>query len=481
MVRARFGFILGILALVTAVPGVAPARSQTHRIRIISNLFFPSTIRVSPGDTIVWRADAPGHTVTAQDMRFNYPPGTSLMKEGDEFRFVFPLDETVNFYCRVHGQSGGPKPGSDNMLGKIIVGTGGNRPAPPPGAPQVRNVPSQFPTIAAALIGIPPDSTVRVAPGRYSTPVTTTSAAGASVTVTVDGVTIEGTGIRPDETILDGLSDRPTGIAVAAYNVTIRNLRVTRHLTEGIVARSVEGLQIENVVTDNNGAFGILAVDTSGILLTSVRAADARFAAIMIRQCESCGAVLSSVTVEDSLYGIAIDAASGVLITDSLAQANGTGIVVRSTKGEFDLLASTVTITRSRIVSNTRDAAPSGLLDFPVRSGIWISGAHDVEIQGNTIVGHDYGVLIAGGEGIGAVQVSVLGNVIDASAKADVGFDGAGVNVCFAGNKKANGDASSSRPAQASLLYDCSLPATVGVLEPTVIADFVGYALATQE
>ncbi len=459
--------MLAVLAVgMPAVP--AFARGQTHHVQAWSNFFFPNEIRISPGDTIVWTAMNEGHTVTAEDNRFTWPPVTGVMKRGETFSWTFNGDETLAFYCRVHGQFGGPKPGSYNMLGKIIAGTGGTRPSPPPGQPQVRDVPLQYPTIRAALVGIPANSTVRIAPGVYADVPGQDDLAQSTATITVPGITIDGGGA-----VLDGTGARPSGLIVAADGVTIRNLTVRGYRIEGIAVRSAGGFTASGVVAQGGG---IVVSDSTGAKLTDVTARGAPLAGIMIKNCIACATTIDSATVEGNLYGVLVDNADGVTIRGSVVRNNGTGIVARSVATDRQTLGRGVIIESNDISSNNAVVPAAGLMDFAVRSGVWFAGGLNGIVRGNRFDGHDYGVLVAAW-GMPAVGVRVEGNVLSTSSRADLGFDGAGVNVCFAGNTGPSGSPASSLPAFAPTFYDCALPATVGIAEPAVIADVAGYAL----
>lgn len=114
-----------------------------------------------------------------------------------------------------------------------------------------RVVPDQYPTIAAALAGIPVGGTVLVRPGTYN----------ELVTVRTAGVTIQGELGGGQRAWIDGQCDRVHGVYVVADDVTIRGLGV-RNTTEAAVligseratARAhIDGNAIENYNCQQTG------------------------------------------------------------------------------------------------------------------------------------------------------------------------------------------------------------------------------------
>ena len=83
------------------------------------NCFDPSTLTVSPGDTVTWKnMDTVSHTVTSGNPTDNQT-GTvfdsGLVKPGDTFTFTFKDAGTYHYFCQVHPW----------MTGMVVVGQGG--------------------------------------------------------------------------------------------------------------------------------------------------------------------------------------------------------------------------------------------------------------------------------------------------------------------------------------------------------------------
>jgi hypothetical protein len=114
---------------------------------------------------------------------------------------------------------------------------------------------------------------------------------------------------------------------------------------------------------------------------------------------------------------------------------------------------------------------------MPLRSGsgVWISAGSFNVIEHNTISDHLYGVVVTGLVGP-SIANSIFGNTIDGSSAADLAWDGIGANTCFSANTTPGGTEPTSDPPLAQTLYDCALPATVGVPYPVVLATLADWA-----
>lgn len=113
--------------LVTYTMG-PPAPGEVHQVLIQDDQFVPRTISVAPGDTVVWYAATPGHTVTAEDGSFDSRGGgTSTMPAGSSFAHTFTQVGNYPFYCAIKGG-----PGSVGMSGIVQVVLPGSNTAPTP-------------------------------------------------------------------------------------------------------------------------------------------------------------------------------------------------------------------------------------------------------------------------------------------------------------------------------------------------------------
>lgn len=87
--------------------------------------FLPDTVRIRPGDTVLWRNSSDLiHTVTADPEQaarsesVRLPPSAELFHSGDirpggEFRHAFPIPGEYKYFCAPHELAG--------MTGMVIV------------------------------------------------------------------------------------------------------------------------------------------------------------------------------------------------------------------------------------------------------------------------------------------------------------------------------------------------------------------------
>ncbi len=79
--------------------------SATYDVQIEDFEFIPHTLVVAPGDTVVWHAGAPDHTVTADDVSFDSspPPDVTTLSQGSTYSHTFSGAGVNHYYCRIHG------------------------------------------------------------------------------------------------------------------------------------------------------------------------------------------------------------------------------------------------------------------------------------------------------------------------------------------------------------------------------------------
>ncbi|HVL91145.1 MAG TPA: right-handed parallel beta-helix repeat-containing protein [Actinomycetota bacterium] len=456
--RALTALLLACAAAASLALRVAPvaAAPQAHPVEVRSNFFEPRVINIAPGDTVTWTAVEFGHTVEADNGRFNFYPQRYIHR-GESVSFTFLTEETVRYHCRVHGSSGG-----GGMSGTIIVGAGSPSPTPTP-TPSVtehRYVPTpEYKTIGAALNGIAPGGVVHLAPGEYR----------ESVAVRTPGVTVQGDG-APSDVVIDGQGLRRTGVLLAAGGTAVRSLTVRGHRAEGIAVRGVTVASVRNVASHGNGSYGVLVADASGVTVEDVAATGHRVAGIAVQGCDECDTVVQDVTVMQNLYGVLLDNAGSVVVRRSTIAANATGIVARSLATGDGTVQRGVHITGNDITGNTTAIPAASATEFAVQSGVWLAGVWFALVDDNRIDGHDYGVLVTS-FGVPSLDGRISGNVIGGSAVADLGWDGVGAGMCFSGNAAAGGGALATRPSFAETVYVCGGTRLPGIPEPLVIAD----------
>jgi len=135
-------------------------RAETHHVQVEDFEFIPANLVIAPGDTVVWHANAPDHTVTADDLSFDSspPPEVVTIPSGSTFSHTFTGTGVNHYYCRLHG-----KP----------LNTAGAAPKPAGGGLVVFSVPDDVMMgvirVADVANNTPPETPVNSAPANGST------------------------------------------------------------------------------------------------------------------------------------------------------------------------------------------------------------------------------------------------------------------------------------------------------------------------
>ena len=441
-----------VLALVaTGLVRSPDAHAATHQVRVEDNVFTPRLLQISPGDTVVWTALRAGHTITADDGRFDFHRERAL-DVGEQASWRFSTEEDVRYYCKIHGG-----PGGQGMSGVIRVGS---PPAPRvPEAPTVV-VPDDAPTIRDAAAGARPGTRVLVRPGVYPD----------EVAVTVPGLVIRGLGAGPEEVVVHGADARDVGVTVAANRVHIENLSITGHRSAGIAVGPVAGTVIKGVSLRDNGLYGIDARAPAGLTVRAARISGHGVAGIGVRDCEACGARVDGGQITHNAAGVVAVSATGVVVRATQLRNNAVGIVLRDVRG--------AQVTGSTLDGNDATevwvAAIGDGPEPPTGAGVSISGGRANLVSGNTITGHTYNIAITGPTP--ALDHRIVDNAVGDASHADLGWDGIGAGVCFGGNRGVRGVAPSTDPPWTTALHGCGVPATAGPPYPVVTANLARHA-----
>lgn len=439
-----------LLAMVLAAPTLAADHDPPEAASVLvqANMFEPEEVEVAREGTVTWQVAEDGHTIVADDGRFEFRgEGGGGVPAGSTREFTVGTDdEVIRYHCTIHGG-----PGGQGMSGVIVVG---HPEAPVADTPVVR-VPEDVGSIAEAVATVPAWGRVEVAPGVYRVE--------DPVLVEREGITVTGTGTDPWDVYITYGRDLPdSAFALVGSHQTLANLTVGPMRNVGVVVRGADAASLASVVIDGRGSVtdGVRVEDTTGTSVLDSRIRDVRRGGVRIEPCPACGVRIARTEVTGSLAGVLATGARGVQVTDSRLRGNAVGIVARSAAER----SSTVTVRDSVIDDNDRrDVLPDPTdLDrrLAVGAGVWLAGVTDSVIEGNTIGGHGYGIVLAGGA---ATSTTVRGNTIDRSADADLAWNGLGGDVCF----EDNGADVTSEPPDAQSLYPCDRP-TVGVAYPVV-------------
>lgn len=452
------------LVLVAASPHAGAA---TVTVEMKDNVFIPAEQSINPGDTVTWlnKGRSP-HNVTYGDQSKQSP----AVESGKSYSITFPSAGTYYYYCSYH--SSGPGKG---MAGVVKVGTGGPTIGAPKGStggggaggPQVRRVPSQYPTIQKAVDAARPGDVVLVSPGVYK----------EQVTVTKDDITIRG--LDRNTTIVDGEFKRPMGFLVQdADNVVIENITARYATLNNIYWTGADGFRGSYLTSYNSGDYGIYSFASKNGVFEDSWASGSLDSGFYIGQCKPCHQTIRR--VKSTLSGLGYsgtNAGGDLLITDSEWWDNYAGGITPNTlDSEENPPQSDVVITNNYVHGNQNTNAPYKDPAFAsvYGMGIVVAGGEDNVVKNNRVEDHLYfGIAVMPIPGIGPGPVDevpatgnfyptrnnrIEGNTVSGSGVADLALGAPSAEGnCFTGN-----DFTTSLPPAIETAYTCTSPPPAG-------------------
>ena len=424
--------LIATLALVLALaPASAVSAGCAETVVVDAVSFQPAETRVCGGGTVTWDVRESGHTIVADDGRFAFR-GDGTLAEGDTAAHtVGDTGEFIGYHCEIH----------PSMRGRLVVGDG-----PPIGEQSVLRVPQDEPSLHDAVIRAVPGVTIDIAPGIYEL--------DRTLEVRSDDIVIRGSGEAPADVVLSGAAHLlPTAVAVSGSHVTLENLTVAGARTTGLhVSGDAVGVTDVHVRGGPLSRDGIVLAGVLGAGLVDVVASGMSRAAVQIRDCPSCGVAVHGLVASDSMVGLHLRDAVGVVVDAATITRNSTGIVA-----EGRIRPAVVDIHDSVVSDNRRPAGITAADDVLLASGagVLLSGVADSTVRNNQVARNDgYGIVVAAGT---ARRTSVTSNVTTGNGHADLAWDGLGLATCFA----ADGDAVTDPPTLLTTAgCDAAVPAS---------------------
>jgi Right handed beta helix region len=273
-----------------------------------------------------------------------------------------------------------------------------------------REVPSEYPTIQAAIDAAHPGDLVRIAPGMYREQVVVPEAKRDLVI----------RGLDRNRVVLDGGDGRRrTGIAVRASGVAIENLSVRGFGVDGILFAPpagakdpLDGWRVSWVTVANDAEHGIDALGARGGLVEHVLASGHGGAGVRLGRCQPCDALVTNSVAERGATGFeGVNAGGNVVVAQSQFRDNRVGVML-VTAGDDDPYHQQDTAVVGNVIADNDDRHAAGRGDaFGV--GVLVRGGRRDGVARNLITGHPgAGVLVTSSDSAPAQEVSVQGNVM---------------------------------------------------------------------
>ncbi|MCJ0868596.1 right-handed parallel beta-helix repeat-containing protein [Streptomyces sp. AP-93] len=299
-----------------------------------------------------------------------------------------------------------------------------------PRAPATIRVPTEAPTITAALERARPHDLVLVSPGRYR----------ETVHIRTGQVTLRGT--DRNRVVIDGEGRRGNGVVVTAPGVTVENLTVRSHLQNGVLVTGLQnggegigrgsdgydrldpaanpplnGFRVRYVTAANNGLYGIYAFNARRGTIEHNYASGSADSGLYVGQCKPCEILVRGNIAERNAVGYENTNASGPLwVVGNRFTGNRVGMTVGSDYLEALTPQTGATIVGNLIADNAAPDTPEQA-DGGFGIGLGIAGGRSNTIQRNRITGHPRaGLILSSSEDMPPMDNRATGNVFAANA-----------------------------------------------------------------
>jgi Right handed beta helix region len=297
----------------------------------------------------------------------------------------------------------------------------------------VRDVPSEYRTIQAAVDAARPGDLVLIAPGTYSEQVVVPPARKDIVI----------RGADRNRVVLDGGNGRRhEGIAVHASGVAIENLTVRGYGSDGILfappagaEEPLDGWRVSWVTLANDALHGIDAMGARGGLVEHVLASGHGGAGLRIGRCQPCDALVTDSVAERGLTGFeGVNAGGNIVVAQSQFRDNRVGVLLL-TAGDEEPFHQQDTALVGNVIADNDNRRAAGRGDaFGI--GVLVRGARRDGVARNRITGHPgAGVLLTSSDAAPATEISVQGNLLRHNG-VDLALDQrSSTGSCFAQNR----------------------------------------------
>jgi parallel beta-helix repeat protein len=243
--------------------------------------------------------------------------------------------------------------------------------------------------IQEALILANPGDIIRITEGLYELE--------DSLSIDVDGLTLEGDGIYKTILSFKNQLSGAQGLSVTSDRVTLQDFAVEDAKGDAIKVKGVNDISFIRVRTEwtngpdeLNGAYGLYPVESKNVLIDSCVAIGASDAGIYVGQSENI--IVKNSRAEYNVAGIEIENSYYADVHNNHAENNTGGILVFDLPDLPQQGGHHVRVFKNKSINNNTDNfAPEGNIvgEVPRGTGIIIQANSHVEIFDNDIGGND--------------------------------------------------------------------------------------------
>jgi parallel beta-helix repeat protein len=243
--------------------------------------------------------------------------------------------------------------------------------------------------IQEALILANPGDIIRITEGLYELE--------DSLSIDVDGLTLEGDGINKTILSFKNQLSGAQGLSVTSDRVTLQDFAVEDAKGDAIKVKGVNDISFIRVRTEwtngpdeLNGAYGLYPVESKNVLIDSCVAIGASDAGIYVGQSENI--IVKNSRAEYNVAGIEIENSYYADVHNNHAENNTGGILVFDLPDIPQQGGHHVRVFNNKSINNNTDNfAPEGNIvgEVPRGTGIIIQANSHVEIFDNDIGGND--------------------------------------------------------------------------------------------
>lgn len=260
--------------------------------------------------------------------------------------------------------------------------------------------------IQTALIEAQPGTTIAFGEGTFHLT--------SDLSLTVDGVTIQGAGMNDTTLSFKGQQTGAQGLSVTASHFTLRDIGIEDTKGDAVKILGGDGITLERTrvewtggPNETNGSYGLYPVQCKNVLIQGCVVKGASDAGIYVGQSDNI--IVRDNQAQLNVAGIEIENSTRADVFKNTATTNTGGILVFNLPGlEVENGAVTRVYDNDVYENNTPNFAPAGNIVglVPTGTGIAILAAHQVEIFGNRI--HDHKSI-----NIGIISYVPTGKVFD--------------------------------------------------------------------